>query len=67
MYIERSPEFRAGDPDKQAAYEAVRQQLELIVDKNRAGRSNVVIPAWVDPALNAVRDCRSLDYREVRR
>jgi replicative DNA helicase len=66
-YIERSPEFRAGDPDKQAAYEAVRQQLELIVDKNRAGRSNVVIPAWVDPALNAVRDCRSLDYREVSR
>ena len=66
-YIERSPEFRASDPAKQAAYEAVRNQLELIVDKNRAGRSNVVIPAWIDPALNAVRESRSLAYGEVRR
>jgi len=66
-YIERSPEFRAGDPDKQAAYEAVRNQLELIVDKNRAGRSNVVIPAWIDPALNAVRESRTIAYGEVHR
>ena len=55
-YIERSPEFRAGDPEKLAAYDAARHKLELIIDKNRAGRSNVIIDAWIDPALNAIRD-----------
>jgi replicative DNA helicase len=55
-YIERSPEYRNGDPDAVARYESVRHSLELIIDKNRAGRSNVVLEAWIDPALNAVRE-----------
>ena len=55
-YIERSPEYRNGDPDAVARYESVRHSLELIIDKNRAGRSNVVLEAWIDPALNAIRE-----------
>ena len=55
-YIERSPEYRNGEPDAVARYESVRHSLELIIDKNRAGRSNVVLEAWIDPALNAVRE-----------
>jgi replicative DNA helicase len=55
-YIERSPEFRRGDVEAIDRYEAVRHDLEIIIDKNRAGRSNVVLNAWIDPALNAIRD-----------
>jgi replicative DNA helicase len=52
-YLERSPEFRRGDPDAIARHVVVRHQLEIIIDKNRAGRSNVILDAWIDPALNA--------------
>jgi replicative DNA helicase len=66
-YIERSPEFRAGNIDKIDEHNAVKHDLELIIDKNRAGRSNVVIKAWIDPALNAIRDrSGGYDYAEMR-
>jgi replicative DNA helicase len=55
-YIERSARYRAGDPAAIAEYEAAKHALELILDKNRAGRSNQVIHAWIDPALNAIRN-----------
>ncbi|WP_262298409.1 replicative DNA helicase [Microvirga sesbaniae] len=62
-YIERSARYRDGDIATQDDYEACKHSLEIIVDKNRAGRSNQVVRAWVDPALNAVRD---LDSRSGR-
>jgi replicative DNA helicase len=61
-YIERSPEYRAGDDAKLAEFETVKHKLELILDKNRAGRSNVVVDAWVDVALNAIRNRAPLSY-----
>jgi replicative DNA helicase len=66
-YVERSPEYRAGKIEALAEYEDAKHALELIIDKNRAGRSNVVINAWIDPALNAIRDYARADYGEVRR
>lgn len=55
-YIERSQAFRDGDPTAQDDFERVRHDLELIIDKNRAGRANQVVRAWIDPALNAIRN-----------
>lgn len=59
-YIERSPAYRNGDPKAIDDYRANRHALEIIIDKNRAGRSNHVVRAWIDPALNAVRDIKSI-------
>ncbi len=55
-YIERSAKFRDGDAVALGEYEAARHSLEIIIDKNRAGRSNQVVKAWIDPALNAIRN-----------
>lgn len=55
-YLERSPKFRAKDPVALDEYDQIKHDLELILDKNRAGRSNVVIHAWIDPALNVIRN-----------
>jgi replicative DNA helicase len=55
-YIERSPAYRAGEAEAVAKYEADCHHLEIIIDKNRAGRSNIILEAWIDPALNAVRE-----------
>jgi replicative DNA helicase len=66
-YVERSPDYRAGKIEALAEFEDAKHVLELIIDKNRAGRSNVVINAWIDPALNAIRDYAGADYGEVRR
>ncbi|MFC6792713.1 replicative DNA helicase [Methylobacterium komagatae] len=55
-YIERSPAFRNGEAKAIEDHRANRHGLEFIIDKNRAGRSNHIVRAWIDPALNAVRD-----------
>lgn len=55
-YIERSQAFRDGDPIAQDDFERAKHALEIIIDKNRAGRANQVVRAWIDPALNAIRD-----------
>lgn len=55
-YAERTPTFRNGDPSARDAYEAVQHDLEIIIDKNRAGRPNQTIRVWMDAALNAIRD-----------
>jgi replicative DNA helicase len=65
-YTERSPEYRAGKIDAVTEYEDTKHTLELIIDKNRAGRSNVVIKAWIDTAMNAIRDYAGSSYGEVR-
>lgn len=58
-YIERSAKFREGDIATHDEYEAAKHALEIIIDKNRAGRSNQVVQAWVDPSLNAVRNIQN--------
>lgn len=55
-YIERSPAFRNGEQKALDEHRANRHALEFIIDKNRAGRSNHIVRAWIDPALNAVRN-----------
>lgn len=55
-YVERSPEYRNGDPTALDEFDTLRNSLELIIDKNRAGQSNQVVRAWIDPALNAIRN-----------
>lgn len=57
-YIERSPAFRNGEQKALDDHRANRHALEFIIDKNRAGRSNHIVRAWIDPALNAVRDIK---------
>jgi len=55
-YVEKSAAYRNGEPAALDEHRACRHALELITDKNRAGRSNHVVRAWVDPALNAIRN-----------
>ncbi|KQP82879.1 DnaB-like helicase C-terminal domain-containing protein [Methylobacterium sp. Leaf117] len=55
-YAERTQAFRDGCPDARDAFDRVRHDLEIIIDKNRAGRPNQTVRVWVDPALNAIRD-----------
>jgi replicative DNA helicase len=55
FYVEQTPEYRRGDADRIEEYERVRHELEIIISKNRTGRSNVVVPAFVDTACNALR------------
>jgi replicative DNA helicase len=66
FYLERTPEYRSGDPGTLAEHAAVKHKLELIIDKNRAGRPNIVVNAWIDPALNAIRPEHPLSYAELR-
>lgn len=53
-YVERSPEFKAGDPGKQDELDRVRNQLEFAIDKSRQGRTGVV-NLWCDPGRSIVR------------
>jgi replicative DNA helicase len=53
-YVERSPEFKAGDPIKRDEFEAVKNVLELAIDKSRQGRTGVV-NLWCDPSRSMVR------------
>nr|USU31090.1 hypothetical protein NG677_17325 [Methylobacterium sp. OTU13CASTA1] len=55
-YAERTQAFRDGCPNARDDFDRVRHDLELIIDKNRAGRPNQTVRVWVDPALNAIRD-----------
>jgi replicative DNA helicase len=55
-YLERSPAFRSGEDVAQVEHQRTRNDLELIIDKNRLGQSNQVIRTWIDIALNAIRD-----------
>lgn len=55
-YVERSQAYRDGDPDAQDAFDKAKHDLEIIIDKNRAGRANQIVRAWIDPALNAIRN-----------
>lgn len=55
-YLERSAAFRNGEPAALDEHRACRHELEFIIDKNRAGRSNQVVRAWIDPGLNAIRN-----------
>jgi replicative DNA helicase len=55
-YIERSAKFRDGDLMALNDFENAKHALEIIIDKNRAGRSNHVVKAWIDVALNAIRN-----------
>lgn len=60
-YVERSAAFRRNGDDEasyaaQAEYLACKHVLELIIDKNRAGRAGQIVQAWIDPALNAIRN-----------
>lgn len=55
-YLERSTAFRNGDQKAEAEFEGCKHVLELIIDKNRAGRSNHIVRAWIDVAHNAVRN-----------
>jgi replicative DNA helicase len=66
FYVERSAEYRSGNPERVAEHAAVANRLELIIDKNRAGPPNIVVSAWVDPALNAMRPDHPVSYAEVR-
>ena len=54
-YIERSQKFRDGDASAADDFERQRHDLEIIIDKNRAGSPNQIVRAWIDPALNAIR------------
>jgi replicative DNA helicase len=63
-YVERSAAFRRGPIDEAGMaardeYERTKHILEFIIDKNRAGRAGQVIEAWVNPALNAIRNLDS--------
>jgi replicative DNA helicase len=60
-YVERSAAFRRNGDDEasyaaMAEYDACKHVLELIIDKNRAGRAGQIVQAWIDPALNAIRN-----------
>lgn len=64
-YVERSPEFKSGDPDKLEEFDAVKNVLEVAIDKSRQGRTGIV-NLWCDPSRSAVR-CRSaFEYRTER-
>lgn len=55
-YLERSPAYRNGDQKAEAEFEGCKHVLEMIIDKNRAGRSNHIVRAWIDVASNAIRN-----------
>jgi len=53
-YVERSPEFKSGDPAKEDELHRVRNDLELAIDKSRQGRTGLV-NLWCDPGRSIVR------------
>ncbi|MCJ2129245.1 replicative DNA helicase [Methylobacterium sp. E-045] len=55
-YIERSGKYREQNPEALAEHAGCRHLLEIIIDKNRIGRANHIVRAWIDPALNAIRN-----------
>lgn len=59
-YIERSAEYKAGDPVKQDEFEAVKNVLELAIDKSRQGRTGMV-NLYCDPGRSAVRCLSSME------
>lgn len=52
-YIEKSPQYIAGDAEAVRKAEAVRFDLDLIIGKNRLGPTKIV-GLWCNPALSAV-------------
>jgi replicative DNA helicase len=55
-YVQLTPAYRRAEEAAIAEFQRCQHDLELIVSKNRAGESNQVIRAWIDPALNAIRN-----------
>lgn len=55
-YIERSAAYRNGEPKAREEHRGCEHLLELIIDKNRAGSSNHIVRAYINVALNAVRN-----------
>lgn len=54
-YLEKSPKFKANEPEAVAEMELVKNSFELIIDKNRLGPPGTR-QFWCDVALNAVED-----------
>jgi replicative DNA helicase len=54
-YLEKSPKFKGGDPESIEEMELVKNNLELIIDKNRLGPTGTR-HFWCDVAVNAVED-----------
>lgn len=53
-YVERSAEFKEGDPLALDEFAKVRNSLELAIDKSRQGRTGTV-NLWCDPGRSSVR------------
>ena len=54
-YIEKSAEFKAGEPEAQLAHEAVAHKLEMIIPKNRNGPTGAVT-LFCDIGASAIRN-----------
>lgn len=54
-YLEKSPKYRASDPEAMAEMDAVKNSLELIIDKNRLGPTGAR-QFWCDVSLNSIED-----------
>ena len=54
-YIEKSPEYRAGDAAATAAYIEARNKAEIIIGKNRAGPTRTV-ELWCDVSCSTMSD-----------
>ena len=54
-YIEKSPEYRAGDAAATAAYIEAKNKAEIIIGKNRAGPTRT-IELWCDVSCSTMSD-----------
>lgn len=63
-YIERSPEYRAGNVDAQAEFSAARTKLECIIAKNRNGPCGTV-ELYCDIGSSAIRNAQRMAMRGV--
>jgi len=54
-YLEKSAKYKGGDPDAIAEMDMIKNNFELIIDKNRLGPTTTAL-LWCDVALNAVED-----------
>ncbi len=53
-YLKASSAYRLAQPDELARFEAVKNDIELIIAKHRAGESNETVLAYVDLAHNVI-------------
>jgi replicative DNA helicase len=61
-YVEKSTEYKNGEPEALERFDLIRNTLEIFVDKNRQGPGNRLVKGYCDMAVNRIEESAENRY-----